>query len=1558
MKRFLLLLVLLTGAFAGSAQTKGIQYQAVIQDPNPYQIPGTFVQGQVLQKGKLSIRFSLKSGNLTDFEEIHDTETDEFGLINLTIGHGKKVIGNFDDLTWNGPNKQLIVAVKINGQAEYAEVSRQTLQYSPYALYADAVEYKNVYHAPKDVSHFSNDAGYLIANDLKPLEQKMNAAQAQNEAQFTLVKDQQLSLEKRLDQQGKTILETIEFTNQLASKVDQQGNQIVQNKVDLVNQINGLGMAYENLANKSTAIDLGNSNASNQLYPTQRAVKTYVDQVISNIAISGTPDATTLAPGKLQLAGDLAGTATNPTVPGLASKENTSNKSTDVSTDGTSDTKYPSVHAVKTYVDQATQGIALSADLNAKADKNSPIFTGTPQLPSASMAVTQSNGTNTTQIATTAFVQNSIAALSVNDASSAAKGILQLSGDLGGTASSPTVPALASKENLSNKSTNIQADANSTIKYPSVKTIKDYIDNQINSSSVSDASSSVKGIIQLTGDLSGLASSPTVANNAITTLKLANGAVTDAKIDQVSGSKIIGNITGNASNITGVVSPANGGSGTAGTLTGYVYANGSSAYTAVASIPVSAVAGAQSLTNKSTAIDLGNATPSDVLYPSQKAVKTYVDQNISSGIGGATQSALNMKENSANKSDDASMGPSTILFPTQNAVKNYVEGKFNQSNIITLGNLPLIANGTVLGNISGSTSSPTAINTTGSGNVVRASNATITSPVLNGTISGTSVLGVANGGLGTNTMTAGYVKAGNPFVSISSIPVSDVLGAVQKVNGITPDANGNVAVLHGTTYTGTYNGGIFSAVANPTNSDIYIVSADPTPTNNGRTFIYDGIHWNEISTDQAALDARYVRLSGGNMGGNLSFGTGKKVILQDAPSADTDAVNKAYVDNTVSTGGTPDASSTTLGKIKLTGDSSGTASNPAIASAAINTLKIADGAVTDAKITGVLSATKGGTGVDNSGKTLTLGGNLVLSGAFPTNLTISAATSLNLPTSGTLSTLTGTEALTNKTVNGIQPNALGTGFSLSGGSISKTLTVSNDASISGTNTGDQTITLSGAVIGSGTGSISTTLADNGVVAGNYGSATSIPVFTVDSKGRISSITSQNVSAGSPVGTSLMDAKIWIGSGSNLATAQSISGDISLTNGGVTAIGTGKVTNTMLAGSIDLSTKMTGILPVTQGGTGLASIPINGVMVGAGTGNVTSVIPSTGGQVLTWNGTSWSAVIPTAVSAGIVGTSTTNGLTVSNSVISLSPADGANPGIITTGAQTIAGAKTFTGILNNSTLTASKAVFTDASKNLSSSGILSVDQGGTGLATLPLNGVLIGNGTNGVNSIIPSSSGQVLTWNGTSWSATIPTAVSAGILGTSTANGLTVSNNVISLSPADATNPGIVTTGAQTIAGAKTFTGILNNSTLTASKAVFTDASKNLSSIGIVGVDQGGTGASSLTAGALLTGNGTSGILSSLSPSTAGYVLKVVGTAWTASTPDRDESDQFSATVGQTSFTLTQTPLSNSKVKMFINGIRIDKNAYTLSNRIITYIPANNSSFTLIAGDRIQFDYAY
>jgi hypothetical protein len=87
----------------------------------------------------------------------------------------------------------------------------------------------------------------------------------------------------------------------------------------------------------------------------------------------------------------------------------------------------------------------------------------------------------------------------------------------------------------------------------------------------------------------------------------------------------------------------------------------------------------------------------------------------------------------------------------------------------------------------------------------------------------------------------------------------------------------------------------------------------------------------------------------------------------------------------------------------------------------------------------------------------------------------------------------------------------------------------------------------------------------------------------------------------------------------------------------------------------------------------------------------------------------------------------------------------------TGNTTVTGTLGVTGTTTVADLNATGTVgFTNA---------LAVTSGGTGVATLPANNVLIGNGTSAVTSVAPSTAGNVLTSNGTAWTST-PAATGA------------------------------------------------------------------------------------------------------------------------------------------------------------------------------------------------------
>ena len=76
---------------------------------------------------------------------------------------------------------------------------------------------------------------------------------------------------------------------------------------------------------------------------------------------------------------------------------------------------------------------------------------------------------------------------------------------------------------------------------------------------------------------------------------------------------------------------------------------------------------------------------------------------------------------------------------------------------------------------------------------------------------------------------------------------------------------------------------------------------------------------------------------------------------------------------------------------------------------------------------------------------------------------------------------------------------------------------------------------------------------------------------------------------------------------------------------------------------------------------------------------------------------------------------------------------------------------------DSSLTASKPVFTNGSKNLVSTGTLGVDQGGTGLTTLTANNVILGNGASNPTFVAPGTNGNVLVSNGSTWTSAAPAA---------------------------------------------------------------------------------------------------------------------------------------------------------------------------------------------------------
>lgn len=134
--------------------------------------------------------------------------------------------------------------------------------------------------------------------------------------------------------------------------------------------------------------------------------------------------------------------------------------------------------------------------------------------------------------------------------------------------------------------------------------------------------------------------------------------------------------------------------------------------------------------------------------------------------------------------------------------------------------------------------------------------------------------------------------------------------------------------------------------------------------------------------------------------------------------------------------------------------------------------------------------------------------------------------------------------------------------------------------------------LTGDITATGPGSAATTLATVNSNVGSFGSSTAIPNFTVNAKGLVTAAGSNAVIA--PAGTL---------TGTTLA-ANVVSS--SLTSVGTIASGTWNATT----------------IDVAHGGTSSTTLAANNVLLGNGTSALQVVAPSTSGNVLTSNGTTW------------------------------------------------------------------------------------------------------------------------------------------------------------------------------------------------------------------------------------------------------------------------------------------------------------------------------------------------
>jgi uncharacterized protein (TIGR02145 family) len=155
-----LFMSLIVGIVSAQAP-QGVGYQGVATDS----------EGIELVTQAISIRASILSGSVNgtvQWQETHDTSTDEFGLFALIIGEGENtgsgLLSSFADIPWGESTYFLQIEMDATGGMDYSLMGVNQMMSVPYALYAEStnLDYDSI------ANYLSGDSTFVtnISNGL------------------------------------------------------------------------------------------------------------------------------------------------------------------------------------------------------------------------------------------------------------------------------------------------------------------------------------------------------------------------------------------------------------------------------------------------------------------------------------------------------------------------------------------------------------------------------------------------------------------------------------------------------------------------------------------------------------------------------------------------------------------------------------------------------------------------------------------------------------------------------------------------------------------------------------------------------------------------------------------------------------------------------------------------------------------------------------------------------------------------------------------------------------------------------------------------------------------------------------------------------------------------------------------------------------------------------------------------------------------------------------------------------------------------------------------------
>jgi len=180
-KRNLLIVLMLVCMNVYSQSPQSFKYQAVVRD----------TAGNILDDQNVGLKIDVLQGSSSGtsvYSEEHSATTNQFGLINLEVGGGSILSGDFSTIDWGSDEYFLRFGLDPNGGTSYNSMGTSQLFSVPYALYSETSGDISVWKKNGNDAYYNEgNVGIGTISPNGKLQVSSDTAAAQNDVIFSVL---------------------------------------------------------------------------------------------------------------------------------------------------------------------------------------------------------------------------------------------------------------------------------------------------------------------------------------------------------------------------------------------------------------------------------------------------------------------------------------------------------------------------------------------------------------------------------------------------------------------------------------------------------------------------------------------------------------------------------------------------------------------------------------------------------------------------------------------------------------------------------------------------------------------------------------------------------------------------------------------------------------------------------------------------------------------------------------------------------------------------------------------------------------------------------------------------------------------------------------------------------------------------------------------------------------------------------------------------------------------------------------------------------------------------